>query len=538
MLLGLLGSSFAMFAQPRTAGLVKYKQNNADGYMLYSAMNGKKTFLIDKCGKVVHSWTSTYFPGLSQAMFNDGSLLRCGTILNPNFGLGIGGAMQKFDWNGNLVWQYIISDTMQAFHHDAVPLPNGNILAIVWEKRTAAECIAKGRNPANIPAVIWSERIVEMQPIGKDSVDFVWEWSVWDHMIQDFDNTKPNYGVVKDHPELFDINRFEATDNGQDWFHLNAIDYNPKLDQIVITAHSLDEIYVIDHSTNLFQASTHKGGNSNKGGDILYRWGNPQNYGRGQAADRKLFKPHHAHWIKGGLTDSGSIMIFNNGWGRPGGNYSTVDVVTTPVDLSGNYSLSGSSAYGPTIQKIAYKAPKPADFYSQLISGAYSLPNDGLFITEGLKGKIFETDSKDSIVWTYINPITSGGLKNQGDAVINNSVFRAVFYTKDFEGIKGKTLTPTVEVEGNPYAKTLCEIAGNAVIESQNGLFVAPQPFQHTLTIGGIVADEMTIYNAAGAKVFQSRFSEKTDLSALQNGIYILQLRQGNAVYHVRIMKN
>lgn len=535
-----LNLSLRLNAQNRTVGLVKYKTENTPGYCLFSPMNSKQTFLIDKCGLVVKKWNHDYYPGLSVSLFPDGSLLRCGTIMNFNFGLGVGGILQKYSWDSTLLWEYKISDTTQALHHDAKILPNGNILAIIWEKKTAAEAIAEGKDPAYATSTVWNEHIVEIKPIGSNDIDIVWEWSAWDHIIQDFDNKKPNYGVVKDHPELFDINHFETADNGQDWFHFNSIDYNSDLNQIILTAHSLNEFYIIDHSTNSFQAASHSGGMRGKGGDVLYRWGNPKTYGRGFPADQKLYKPHHAHWIKNGYTDSGSIMVFNNGWGRPGGNYSTVDVVTPPSMGPGNYVQSSTLAFGPASQKIAYKAPNATDFYSQIISGVYSLRNDGLLITEGIKGTIFETNSKDSIVWKYINPITSAGLKSQGETLLNpsnNSVFRAQYYEPDFEGFKGKILKPTVEIESNPYNKTLCQVAGNEVIKTVFGMSVAPQPFHDILTMRG-KAESMRIFNTAGAELFHGVFAAQTDLSFLNDGIYILQLIQDGNIQTIRIMKN
>ncbi|GIR57077.1 MAG: hypothetical protein CM15mP64_4890 [Candidatus Neomarinimicrobiota bacterium] len=36
-----------------------------------------------------------------------------------------------------------------------------------------------------------------------------------------------------------------------DWKHLNSIDYNEDLDQIIISSRHHDEIYIIDHSTTM-----------------------------------------------------------------------------------------------------------------------------------------------------------------------------------------------------------------------------------------------------------------------------------------------
>src|SRR5262249_45333410 len=153
----------------------------------------------------------------------------------------------------------------------------------------------------------WTEAIFEVRPTRPSGGEIVWEWHAWDHLVQDFDRNRKNYGYVAAHPELVDINFNTQT---PDWLHFNAIDYNPALDQIVVSSRILSEIWVIDHSTTVKEAADHSGGRSGKGGDLLYRWGNPQVYRAGSPADQRLFNQHGVHWIAPGLPGAGHLLVF------------------------------------------------------------------------------------------------------------------------------------------------------------------------------------------------------------------------------------
>ena len=105
------------------------------------------------------------------------------------------------------MWRYDYASPGAHQHHDVAALPNGNILLIAWHYRNAQNAISNGRDPdLTSPNGVWSEQIVELEPVGADQANIVWTWNLWDHLIQDFDSTKLNYGVVADHPELVDIN--------------------------------------------------------------------------------------------------------------------------------------------------------------------------------------------------------------------------------------------------------------------------------------------------------------------------------------------
>jgi hypothetical protein len=178
--------------------------------------------------------------------------------------------------------------------------------------------------------------------------------------------------------------------------HTNSIDYNEEFDQIVFSVRYYSEICVIDHSTTTEEAAGHTGGNSGKGGDLLYRWGNPQTYDRGTSSDRKLFEQHDTNWIDEGRPGEGNILIFNNGVGR---GYSTVDEIVPPVDDNGEYYLEPGSAYGPETQTWIY-SPTPS-FYASYVSGADRLASGNTLICNGESGKIFEVTPEETTVWQY-----------------------------------------------------------------------------------------------------------------------------------------
>ncbi len=94
-------------------------------------------------------------------------------------------------------------------HLDIEILPNGNILAISYESKSAGEAVAAGINPERIPkAGVWPDKVIEIKPSRPSGGEIVWEWHLWDHLIQDRDPGKANYGNVADHPEKININAF------------------------------------------------------------------------------------------------------------------------------------------------------------------------------------------------------------------------------------------------------------------------------------------------------------------------------------------
>src|SRR5262249_53185020 len=180
------------------------------GYTLMSPFVSPNTYLVDMQGRVVRTWRTDCSPALSAFLLDNGHLLRPGSIGDASAfgpGPGVGGRIQEFTWEGDLVWDFKFYNARQLPHHDMTRLPNGNVLLIVWDRKTAEEAIAAGRRPEMTgDKHLLPDSLVEIKPTGKTTGQVVWEWHLWDHLVQDFDKTKANYGNVAEHPELVNIN--------------------------------------------------------------------------------------------------------------------------------------------------------------------------------------------------------------------------------------------------------------------------------------------------------------------------------------------
>jgi len=443
-----------------TVGLIYCDNRVNEDYTLFAPMSSESTYLIDAHGRMVHSWTSPSGlpPGMSVYMLEDGDLLRT-TNLGTNFdhdGNGVAGKIERLSWDSQMEWEWFYPGETNRSHHDIEPLPNGNFLIIAWDFKNESESYQAGRNPNKMSQdTLWPDHIVEVQPVGTNQANIVWEWNIWDHLIQDYDSTKDNYGVVGDHPELLDINFVDSPDHfnpyKSDWMHCNGIDYNSILDQIALSCRNMNEIYIIDHSTTTEEAAGHTGGNSGKGGDILYRWGNPEAYRAGTANDQQLFGQHDIQWIKEDRPGAGDLIVFNNGVGRST-SYSSADVISPPL-VNGEYVLQSGSPWGPASPSWSWD--QGTSMYATSLGGVERLENGNTLVTWGVRGTFIEVNPEGEVVWKYINPVIGTESLNQGDDIPQNpngksnenKVFKTHRYNSSFPGFVGKNLTPGDYVE-------------------------------------------------------------------------------------------
>jgi hypothetical protein len=381
----------------RPVGLTVNTGEAQEGYILIPMVQSKDTLLLANDGRIVHIWHSDYYPSNSVYLLPNGDLLRTASLDDGQFGFNgqwgfASGRIEKVTWDDDIVWAFEYSNEKTIGHHDIEPMPNGHFLMQAFERFSAEEAIAAGHNPETIPEAgeIFSEHVIEVDP---ETGEIVWEWRLWDHLIQDFDENVDNYGVVADHPELVDINFLDPAINPQtNWWHVNSVGYNAELDQIILSPRTYSEIWIIDHSVTTEGAS-------GAAGDLLYRWGNPATHRAGTDEDRQLYFQHDPIWIMDGRPGAGDILIFDNGSAdRP---YSRVLEIAIPTDESGAPIMDTDQ---PADIIWEYIADPPESFYSSLISGAQRQPNGNTLITEGLHGLIFEVTSDGEIVWEYYLP--------------------------------------------------------------------------------------------------------------------------------------
>ncbi len=445
----------------------------APGYVLFSPAISGITYLIDSEGQVVNTWTSEYGTGHGVYLLDNGNLIRAGRIADHGeFMGGQGGQIQEFTWDGELVWDYRLANEQYLLHHDFAMMPNGNILAAAVEFKSPEEARAAGRRPDIMSGSgLWPEVILELEPRGTNGAEIVWEWHAWDHFIQDFDPNAGNYGVLADHPELGDINANGAllsaaeieellasgdifrldTEEARiaaDHMHFNALTYNPSLDQIIVSANSIREFWIVDHSPTTAEAAGSTGGRWGMGGDILYRWGRASNYDRGGDRPQTLFNQHHVRWIEGGLPGAGNITAFLNNFPGPRGNQSVVVEIVPPTDDEGRYIVPEDEQFGPDFPVWTYMAPDGRSFHSPFISGAHRLPNGHTFIASGAQGRFFEVTPAGEIVWEYWSPYSGEPslphheFLAQDNAPTFYMTFRATKISPDHPGLAGRELSP------------------------------------------------------------------------------------------------
>ncbi len=444
---------------------------NPDYYSLFQITGGSgQTRLIDSAGEVLHTWDSNIFApsGTSAYLREDGLLLRAGqsgAVPPGAFLPGSWSTVQLVEMDGTVVWEYTQQVLGQlTFHHDLKPMKNGNILVTVWELLSVAEMQALGWQPVNGVNGVWMEKIQELEPNLVDgSTTVVWEWALENHLAQDLSANMPNFANVGAERGRVDIN-FNSGILSGDYFHISGIDYNEERDEIVLCPNNIDELWVIDHSTTTAQAATSTGGARGQGGELIYRWGNPQAYDfqNGSAEPRFLGRAHDPRWCVD--PDSGEIQLTVHNNDRVD-NTPAVDsqvlLLDLPLNESGDYVIDDAETFLPEAPVVLYERDPADPFFSTPFMGsAQRLSNGNILITLALTRTLVEVNQAGQIVWQ--EAITSGG----------NFIFKSQNYSVSYSGFQSL-----------PFAL----LKGDVNLDGEVDFFDI-SPFIGVLSVGGFQA--------------------------------------------------
>ena len=546
-------------------------------YTLYSVTGTNKAFLVDTNNNVYKTWTmaankktsfSSYLiPGdtLVRTVNYTGNVILNGTI---------SGEVQKVDWNNNVVWDFIYSTDSTVLHHDIHPLPNGNVLMIALDVKTASEGTLAG---ASFSILRYSDKIIEVHPTGPTTGTIVWEWKQWDHLCQDYNPAKNNYVTsISQNPQLININY----NNSSDFFHMNGIDYNAALDQITFSSYTFSEIFVIDHSTTTTEAAGHTGGNSGHGGDLLYRWGNPAAYETNGPIDFHV--AHDAHWLSADDPYYPNYLCGFNNNGGAGGN-SCVDIFCPPYD-GFNYSKTQGQAFAPATYAWRYTSScqNPNE------GSAQQLPNGNSLLSLTVCSSIVEVDHNGTTLWSFnsLGRVTNA-MRYSKCYVRGPKAFASASSPEVWRGIQDTlNSNATTITETNPayiyswtsvppgftsslqnpiitptatttYIVTITDtnlgcsdtasvtvgvivtgISGQA--GPKNELVIFPNPTNGIVNIKGAGEQdlEITVCNVYGETILNVSDSPALDLSGFAKGIYCLTVRSGKTkIWNYKIVK-
>jgi gluconolactonase len=447
-----------------------------DGYTMFPSRGF--TYLLDMEGRVVHTWNR----GSNPKLLDNGNILDRGS-----YDILGGAGFQEVDWNSTVVWQYTETRRDYSPHHDFNRIFNTKLNAwttiyIAQKNITSAQALAAGADPSTGPYNgAQMDVLVEVAMNGT----VVWEWWFFDHVVQDIDPAKPNYvgdgKNISDYPGRININ-MPGRPLRADWLHCNALDYNQKLDQIVVSS-LYGEFYVVDHGATFVANDPAASLALARGpkGDFLYRFGDPARYGRGvppsiledwtrsSTGTKQLGGAHDIQWIRDGLPGAGHFLLFNNAQylyertpqsyvveinpyldsdGRDTGHY--VDPPSAGYRLVEPFDPKNTSKQARLISNQTvwmYGARSNQDLYDQIGCSVQRLGNGNTLICSCAHGRIIEATAKGDIVWEYVNPDSVLGLqKVRSDSLpMVSAMFRAYRIGPGHPALAGRTLTP-----GNP----------------------------------------------------------------------------------------
>lgn len=411
-----------------SSAITTYTSNQfEESYILTTPLGSKDTYLLNKQGFPVKKWTSDNQAHMSYLDSNGGLWRNLTATGTSNVIGGAGGGIEYFNPSGIKEWEWYDNTLQYLIHHDLIVLPNGNVIVSAYEKHSISDAISNGRDSNLLPSgELVSDVLLEISRGPHNTATIVWKWDAWNHLVQDFDATKSNYGQIYQNPSRIDLNYDHGDSN---LFHINSLAYIPEHDQIVMSSRSFDELWIIDHSTSESESAASTGGRQNKGGDLLYRWGNPVAFKAGTVNNRMLFKQHDITYIKNLPNNGANFMIFNN---QITNDESAAVEINIPVSTSGSYNLLPNTISEPQVYNWTFQ---DASIYSGRRSGTQRLKNGNTLITSFSGKTISEVTNTGALVWKY-------EIDLETTFFTGASPFKARAYNADYSGLINFNLSP------------------------------------------------------------------------------------------------
>jgi hypothetical protein len=532
-------------------------------YTLYAPRDGSVAYLIDTNSNQYHSWTflTTKKTKYSTHLTKGDTLVRAYKPTANTWNVGpCHGGFQKVLWDGTVAWDYTYySNGSYSPHHDILPMPNGNLMIICLESKSSTQSTQAGCTSA---ITLYAESLLELKPTGTNSAVIVWEWHLWDHLCQNTSSSYPHYVTsFVNNPQMLNIN-YTTTGTNSDRWHMNGIDYNEELDQITMSMHFMNQVFVIDHSTTTAEAAGHTGGNSGMGGDFLYRWGNPASYGASGSTNFDVV--HDAHWVPSDNPLYPNYLVGYNNDG-PTGSITTVDIWSPPYN-GYNYTIVPGSAYGPTTYNYRYTSV----FHATNEGNSQQLPNGNMMVNNAF-GSIYEVNSAGTTLWTKTSALSSHAyryslcyvrgpmasatasqttvapgtpitLGSSATSVTETSPSYTYSWSSSPAGFSSTaqnpsaspttTTTYTVVVTNSTLGCTdTATITVDVILGMDDGpspekLFVAPNPSSGMVYLQGEYVNEgnftIELYTPLGDQVMRRANATNLDMSELNDGYYFL----------------
>lgn len=256
---------------------------------------------------------------------------------------------------------------LDSFHHENVPLPNGNILTL----STTAHALTQAQRDTFCPGDpapfdVISDVVVEFDHSGT----VLRTWDLWDAI--DIDDIPGN--------ELCGTSGQFTSETLRDWTHANSAIYDEERDAVIVSSRHTDQIIAFDRDDETGPQS-----------DV--RW----ILGAGATMPLDGEPTYHQHAVE--VNDDGTIIVYDNGNTRP--TTSTADPANPPYSRAVIYDVDDRSADPAEWSarqlweaRIDDESGEPV--YTAFIGDADQLANGNVLITHGGIGS-FPPDPDDPL---------------------------------------------------------------------------------------------------------------------------------------------